>query len=242
MVDSYFFLIMLLELLITGIIGIVVLIKILHRNPKNRLNQVFSMVIIYLLFGFTIFIINLQMRDQILNEVSVFLDTTLHHCFMMLLGFILLYITILYKPEIMIKLKNELIFILIYGILATVIFFIPNASTVDIGPGGNIIGYKWNITMLLYYTIFLITALLIYSIIMIKTLSNITNQILKKKIKIITIGTVSIFIVIIGNGLFGFININPISRIIWGSIELVLIVIGVVLLYYALGFKLIDDD
>jgi len=240
--DSYFFLMMLLELLIAGIIGIVILIKILHRNPKNRLNQIFSMVIIYLLFGFTIFIINFQMRDQFLNEVSVFLDTTLHHCFMMLLGFMLLYITILYKPEIMIKLKNELIFILIYGILATVIFFIPNASTVDIGPDGNIIGYKWNITMLLYYTIFLITALLIYSIIMIKTLSNITNQILKKKIKIITIATVSIFIVIIGDGLFEFININPISRIIWGSIELVLIVIGVVLLYYALGFKLIDDD
>jgi hypothetical protein len=140
----------------------------------------------------------------------------------------------------MAQLKNQILFILIYGGLMLVLFFIPGGATIKILKNGTQLSPVWNFS-LFAYCLTILTILLIFSFWMsIRIYSQFKNRDLAKRFLYFIIGVFIFYYIPIGVAISNYIN-NPGIRLIFG-ISAGIIFIGVIFIYYGIGESIQDNE
>ena len=147
------------------------------------------------------------------------------------LGFLILYIALLYKPKTMTKTKNQVLFMLVYGGFLSIIFFIPEAVGGDIAPNGTFSDIQFFLTLTIYLLCFFISALIFTIFMSIKVLKSISDPDIAKRIKVITFLLYAYFYNLLGMVIINFLNNPFLQNAFYGS-EVIIIVV-VILTYIA---------
>jgi len=172
---------------------LIIVYKVLKRNPKNRFNQIFSLFF----FSNIISIVNncfyAPISDPALEGLVSYLHLLSIYLLILSTGFILLCLFLMYYPEKMIQLKNQLIFILIYGGLVSIMFLIPNSATIEISADGNQGSPQWNFNLFLFIIIFSSVSLMLTFILSLKIYKQFENKAIRKKFILFIIGIIILF-------------------------------------------------
>ena len=98
----------------------------------------------------------------------------------------------------MTKTKNQVIFILIYGCILSVLFFIPDGSKIVILSSGLQLSPVWNFMFFAYSLTIFIILLIISLLISTKVYKQIQDEILAKRFKYFIIGIFIFYYIPIG--------------------------------------------
>jgi len=221
--------IILTELLLAAIIGSIITYRVLSRNPKDRMNQIFSLVVVCLDVGVIITAINLFFINLLEVKVRIFLYVFSHYIWIMGAGLLFLYVFILFKPKMMIKTTNQLIFILTFGITCFIFYFIIGEFTL---PEGNASSFKWSFLIMVFNSVFFLFLLISFSFMSIKIHKGLSNPLLKRKVKFINFTGLIYFIILLGIGIIQLFD-DPTIRLIWALFEGIS-VLAAIFLYVAL--------
>ncbi|NHJ20967.1 MAG: hypothetical protein EAX91_08500 [Candidatus Lokiarchaeota archaeon] len=180
----------LIFLIYSGII-IYITYKALRRNVRSKLNQVFasfcltmsssSVLTFYILFRNPA----LSLLATVIS-VSAFFIGAIGGA-----GLLFLYSLILFKYDIMSKLKNILIYLIIYFGITSIMLFIPEGMTIEVVTN-SIVVTTMNLEFFLFFFITLLIMLIATLYLSSKNLSSFTNKELKKRF-LFYIGGVGLF-------------------------------------------------
>ena len=184
----------------------IIVFKILYHNPKNRSNQIFSATVICLFLGVLATVINLSIKQAFIYVLA-------HFIWILGAGFMFLYMLFFYKPEKMVKTKNQFLTILLFIGLGSVLFFMMTEGMQEIQGA-----FQWPLGMMLYNTIFLSSLLVIYVRMMQYCFREFKEKEMRKKIKFIGLAGIVYFAILIAVAIVNYINI-PLVRLIWSIIE-----------------------
>lgn len=212
-------------------------IRVLRRNPKNRLSQIFSLAFITVSISLIVnffypFITNPKFHSvvNLLNAIAIYLV-----CLGM--GLLLLFTILLYKPEQIENTKNQLLFILIYSGISAGIFFIPEGTDVKITSDGTQSYPVWNLPFSFYIITVLLCSMIYTLYTGIKIVKKFKSQILAKKMKYFIIGISHFYYIGLGIPIFNYLNIE-ILRIIFAISGFIAIISGGLYLYHGIGASL----
>lgn len=218
---------------IACVILAVIMVKVLKRNPKSKINQLFAIAIFCAIFGLFIDLIKNPMIDPSLVPLATLLN--LFSLYFACLGmvFFLLILLMLYKPEVMNNRKNQALVCLLYGLLLAIIFLIPNGITLEAQPENIYLVSVYSLPLTIY-----VVSLLSFSII---TTLYLYKPIYKKfkdpevikRFRCFILGTLLLCYSPIGVCVVNYLNI-PTVRVFF-SYSLFLIFIGLFLVYYGIG-------
>jgi len=214
-------------------IFLIISVKVLSRNPKNRLNQIFTCISILCLTYLVIYLI-----DDILAAFS----TTINHSLIYLValyflllvsGFILLYLSVLYKPDIMNKVSNQILLILVHVCIFLIIFIIPDGAVITRFPSGQLSYPKYSDTFTIFLVVIALVSLIIGSLMSIQIRKNLSEPDLKGKFKGIIAGVVVYYSLLLRNIICYYIGDATIRNIT--EIASISLIIASILLYFTLG-------
>ncbi|MHA1285435.1 MAG: hypothetical protein ACTSQP_23270 [Promethearchaeota archaeon] len=146
--------------------------------------------------------------------------------------YLIIFIKILLKVEEKLKIKKDLLYIVIYGIVCTYIFFFPNGITINETTGWRpLYSMEFMIFSYIFMTFSIIIPLIYYSFKLYKTIQTKT---LKKKYRLFAIGTLGFVSVIYGTILYNTWQ-NPTYRLFWSIGATFFAIITSLLIYYGIG-------
>ncbi len=206
---------------------------ILRRGRKN-INIVFSGFFICIFIGGVLNIIYAFLTTIADETIVVTLHFITYYFFCLAHVFLLIFNLLLLKSEKIITIKKQLSIVLTFSVLFLVLIFIPGGIRINESTHFR---PQWNLPFFLYATILMICYAIIPTIITsILIYKKFEDSQLKKKWIFYFIGTIMIFIELIGVGVMIFIN-DPELRAIWNIYDLT-VLIGVYFLYYGIGRQL----
>jgi len=147
------------------------------------------------------------------------------------LGFLSLYVALLYKPNIMTENKNQIFFMLVYGGFLAIIFLIPEPLGGELAPDGTFSDAKFYLPITIYLIFFFSSAFSIVVFMSVQVFKSITDSDLVKKLKTILLLIIVYFYHVFGMVITNFINESILQNIFYGS-EVIVIVV-VILFYFA---------
>ena len=215
---------------------LLIVYKILKRNPKNRLNQLFSLFYLSLFISVLLNCIYITFSDPSLQSLASLLNVIAFFIACLAAGFLSLCILLLYKPLKMTKTKNQVIFILIYGCILSVLFFIPDGSKIVILSSGLQLSPVWNFMFFAYSLTIFIILLIISLLISTKVYKQIQDEILAKRFKFFIIGIFIFYYIPIGVTITNYLD-NPLMRLLF-AMTATIIFVGAIFIYYGIGTKL----
>ncbi|MFX1445584.1 MAG: hypothetical protein ACFFHV_19380 [Promethearchaeota archaeon] len=223
-----------------GLVLLYIVYKILKRNPKNRLNQLFSLFYISLITAITLNAVYATFSDPSLETLASFLNVLAFYFSCLAAGFLFECIFMLYNPRIMAQIKNQILFILIYGGIMLILFFIPGGATIKILDNGTQLSPVWNFPFFAFsLTIVLILFILSFWM-SIRIYSQFENRKLAKRFLYFIIGIFIFYYIPIGVTISNYLN-SPGIRLIFG-ISAGIIFIGVIFIYYGIGESIQDNE
>ncbi|MFX0074251.1 MAG: hypothetical protein ACFE96_02320 [Candidatus Hermodarchaeota archaeon] len=213
--------------------GILVFItfKALKRNVRSKLNQVFASFCVTMSTS-SILTLYILFRDPALSIVATGIAVSAFYIgAIMGAGLLFLYSLILFKYDEMSRLKNILIFLIVYLGITSIILFIPEGMTIEVIPNSVVIT-----SMTLEFFLFFFTTLLIMLIttlyLSFMNLRSFINKDLKKRF----------FFFICGVGLFfsypmftSILIFFHLSFVFYTMIIFIIVFLGIGLIYYGLA-------
>lgn len=201
------------------------------KQEKKKLNLFFSFFYLFTAFGLILTFIYAPIT---IPEVATMLHYIVVYFVIFSSIFLLVFILTFLKTEEVFGTNKQLTLIIIFALLTSVIFFIPDGIEINESTGWNP-HWSW---LLFYYVFILLTFIfylpsIFYSI---KIYHKFEDDLLKKKWKFFIIGISELIIVELGTFLIHAIN-NPALRTIFAPISLILSVSGAYLLYYGYAKK-----
>lgn len=229
---SRFITIYLIETSITIVLTFVAY-RVLKRNPKSKFNQFFTFFVLSIVCSLLLNILYAGITEPSFEVFVSFLNLISYYFIYLSAGFMLLSFFLLAYPEKMMKVKNQVSFITIYGLLAMGIFFIPNGALVPISADGIQSSPIYSLNLLIFSLVFFTLALCISLAISFKLYKTFQDSLLRKKFKAFIIGIMILYY-------------NPISIAIgnyitdpfWGmflSLSMLFTFPGIYLIYKVLG-------
>jgi len=180
--------------------------------------------------------VEMAILDPSLVNVVIFMHLLSYYFLSIGSGIVLLYILILYKPEPMEKIKNNLIFVLIYAGILLIMFLIPEGVEYEILPDGSHDYPVWSLPLSLFLIMFFSTAL-IFGLIMSK---NVIRKFSERKtilrMRILAFILVVYFYILIGLALVNLLDIVIVRQIFMASEGLA--IVCVILFYLGFGRSL----
>ncbi len=204
---------------------------IVLKRGKKHLHLYLSGFYLTTAIGGIINIIYANIFDATIVYIMHFLTYYLF-CFSMV--FLLLFTLILIKPAEKIKIKFQLLLLVIFGLLILGLLFIPNGIIIDESTNWKP-DWSW---IFFIYSIIVCTSIVIlpnlyYSI---KIYTKFENEYLKKKWKYFMIGICAYFFLYYGTSFSNTLN-NDTFRFIWSLISLPTL-ISLYLIYHGVGRQL----
>ncbi|MFX0073602.1 MAG: hypothetical protein ACFFAO_21195 [Candidatus Hermodarchaeota archaeon] len=201
------------------------------RQEKKRLNVIFSFLYIFTAIGMIITFIYAPIT---ISEIATMLHYIAIYIIIFSTIFLLAFILTFLKTEEVFDAKKLFTLIIIFAILTSIIFFIPDGIEINESTGWN---PHWSWPLYIYVAVlmasFPIAPSLYYSTLIYKKFED---DLLKKKWRFFMIGMSELFIVALGTFLVHAIN-NPTLRIIFGPISAILSISGAYLMYYGYAKK-----
>ncbi|MFX1567565.1 MAG: hypothetical protein ACFFCV_04265 [Promethearchaeota archaeon] len=191
------------------------------------------MILIALNYVFGLILSYSYQRGFISSSFVIAFNILLEIMIIFSVGIIFLYVSMLYRPKVMLKNTNQILFFVTFGILMLVLFFIPNGVQLEVGTD-----YSTNLPYFTYSLIILILLFISSNIMSIKIFNRLNNSILRKKYKFFWIGIILIFFHPLLLTIIRFIN-SPILELILFIVALFLL-FGVLFIYYGLGVNIKD--
>ena len=203
---------------------------IVLKRGKKHLHLYLSSFYLTTAIGGILNIIYANIFDVTLVYIMHFLTYYLF-CFSMV--FLLLFTLILIKPTEKIKIKFQLVLLVIFGLLILGLLFIPNGIIIDESTNWKP-DWSW---IFFTYSIIVCTSMILpnlyYSI---KIYTKFENEYLKKKLKYFLIGISAYFFLYYGTSFSNTLN-NDTFRFIWSLISLPTL-ISLYLIYHGVGRQL----
>ena len=203
---------------------------IVLKRGKKHLHLYLSSFYLTTAIGGILNIIYANIFDVTLVYIMHFLTYYLF-CFSMV--FLLLFTLILIKPTEKIKIKFQLVLLVIFGLLILGLLFIPNGIVIDESTNWKP-DWSW---IFFTYSIIVCTSMILpnlyYSI---KIYTKFENEYLKKKLKYFLIGISAYFFLYYGTSFSNTLN-NDTFRFIWSLISLPTL-ISLYLIYHGVGRQL----
>ncbi len=212
--------------------------KIIKRNPKKRLNQIFALFFLIgggsLIFNF----IYAPIDDPNLQELARILNIFTIYFVVLSMAFLLLFIMIVNKSEKVINTQKQILVLIIYAALLSVLFFIPEpyGAKVEILPDGTQLAPVWGIVFVIYTLIIIGITIAISYRLCVVVFFKFEDKSLQKKWRFFTLGLCIFWYIAIGTCLNNLIN-NDTFRLIFG-LSGIIIVLGAYLIYYGVGKQL----
>jgi hypothetical protein len=139
----------------------------------------------------------------------------------------------LYHPHEIVKTIKQLIFILGYNGILSILFLIPAGVEVRILPDGTQLYAVWNFSFFIYILIVLIISFTINVILSIKIYKRFKIEDLVRKMKYFIIGISIFYSIAIGACFTNYFNYEILRQIY--AILSSSIIVGVLLIYYGMG-------
>jgi hypothetical protein len=210
--------------------------RVLKRDRKDRINQLLSSFYFLETSGLIVNLIYGSVTDPslqaLVNYMHILAVFFMNYAFAMLILFTIL----LYKPRIMSKSKNQLLFLLLYGGLLSVLFVIPDGAYVQILSDGTQLSPVWNLPFMIYAAIIMILSGIHTMYTSNKIYRQFNNKELAKKYKYFILGVFIFFLIYLEAMIFNYLNI-PILRQIY-PFTLIFLIFGAYGIYYGIGVKL----
>ncbi len=225
---------------IIAVILLYVVYLILRRNPKNHFNQIFATSYISLVLSmvFNIILGNITDPNQMDLVNIIFL---IPDYFMFLtMGFILLSVLLLCKPNQMLKRKNQLLFLIVYAGLAAIVFFIPDedrgltisSDSVQSPPTLGLPTFTFY--MILFTTVSIATLIVSWCI-----TRKLANPKIKRKFVFFIVGVVLLYCMLYGSAIANYLNTAEVRTLnLYISIS---VLPAIYFVYYGIGKELTQD-
>lgn len=224
---------------IVGVLFFFIAYKILKRGSGKRLNKIFASFFIF--SGGIPPVINwiyAPIEFEALESLVSFLSILSFYFIALGLIFLLLFIMIIDKSEKVITNSKQILIVVIYGAALIVLFLIPGGITVDIlddpVSGWTQKSPVWNITALIYVLAIIVGIIIVSLKFSLGIYKKFEDESLQKKWRFFIIGVVLYESVAIIIATINYINIDGV-RTLAGLVQLVLVVVGAVLVYYGVG-------
>ena len=212
-----------------GILGI----KVLKRDPKDRLNQFISLFYFFSCVSLIVNLIYSTIKSPALQELASFLGVTTVYFMMLGLGFLVLFTQLLYKPQLIEKTRNQIILILIYASLLSTMFIIPDGLYIIIQSDGTQFPPIFNLP----FTIFnLINVVLTASLVLInsrKIYKSFNNKELAKRFKFFIIGVFIFYILCFHCLLANYLNLYVLRQL--HTFLQIFVIFGLYFIYFGMG-------
>ncbi len=212
--------------------------KIIKRNPKKRLNQIFSLFFLIVAASLIVNFIYAPIDDPNLQWLATILNIFTIYFVVLSMAFLLIFIMIVNKSEKIINTRKQILIILIYAVLLSVLFFIPEpfGAKVEIQPDGTQLAPVWGIVFVIYtLTIIGITIGISYRLCIV-VYFKFEDKSLQKKWRFFTLGLCIFWYIGIGTCINNLLD-NETFRLIFG-LSGIIIVLGAYLVYYGVGRQL----
>jgi len=209
--------------------------KIIKRNRKKRLNQIFALYFLIVAASLVINFFYAPIEDPNLQELARILNIFTIYFIVLSMAFLLIFIMIVNKSEKIINTRKQILIIIIYAAILSVLFFIPEpyGAKVEILPDGTQLAPVWGLVFVIYtLTIIGITIGITYRLCVV-VFFKFEDKSLQKKWRFFTLGMCFFWYVAIGTCINNFLN-NETFRLIFGLTGIV-IVVGAYLVYYGVG-------
>ncbi len=211
--------------------------KIIRRNPRSRLNQIFSLFILCLIINY---IINISIAySNIQNSnLLIFWGQIYFFFYGLAIGFFFLYILLLYKPKTMTEIWKQIVFILLFGSILAIMFFIPDGFRVDILPTG--LNLSINLPQFIHLLIIFFTSFSCCLWMGLKIFQNFDRQILKKRFIFFLVGLSITFFIPLLLVIRFYINVPALTF----TFEIIILVLsfGIFLIYYGIGMSIKENN
>ncbi len=212
------------------ILYVVITFKILKRN-RNRLTSILSTFYLLGTSGLFFNLILIPIKNNPISTILYFMTF-----FLISFGqiFLIVFLRTLLNLDINTNSKVDHFIILVYGLLISIPFFIPEGFSFNESTNWIPI-YSWNFLIILYsiFTVMIIIPSTIYF----KKLYNKFEKIeLKKKLRYFTAGSYGMFFTSYGAILYNTWQ-NPIFKVVWTFLSLIIIPSGL-LIYYGIARNL----
>lgn len=201
--------------------------KVLKRG-KKRLNLYLSSFYLSTTIGGIINMIYAAIFDEFIVYTMHFIT---YYVFCLSLAFLLIFVLILIKPAKHVKIKLQLLILIIFGLLILGLLLIPDGIIINTSTNWK---PNWNWFFFIYSIIvcscFAIIPTTYYST---QIYRKFENEYLKKKWKYFLIGISAYFFLFYGTSLSNTLN-DDVFRLIWSLISLPTL-ISLYLIYYGVG-------
>lgn len=205
--------------------------KILRRS-KRRLNILLSGYYTFIAIGF---LINFIYAPLTIPNIVKMLNTLTNYFVFFGMIFLMLYNLILAKSEDKITNKIQVMLIVIFGALLSVIFFMPNEVQVDASTGWKPV---WSVIFFIYLVIVISAVCVIPTIFLsIGLYKRFRTEEIKKRWRRFIVGVYGGYFLMYGTMISNTLN-NPTFRLLWSLISISIVFWGY-LMYYGVG-KSID--
>lgn len=238
--DSLHFMIVLIIYIPLTILTTVIVIRALARNPRNRLNQIFSLLFISYNLGFIFWFSYDFISEPSQLPLAYVLDGLGYFFWVYGTGFLVLYILIIYKPKVMNKNMNQVLFLGIYGLFTGVLFMVPSEITIILLEDGRITRPAWSLALSAYYISLFLVFSVISVIIGLKTLETFENPKLKKKMACFILGLILYYFVMMDTAYMRWLDIPMVRNVL--SIVNSIILVSSFLMYLAIGTPMREDS
>lgn len=235
MAGSITFLMLLMIIVASSMILLILLLKVVVRNPRNRLNQLIFIIVVSILIGGFFYFISYQELDS-QGTFNVLYYTLAHYFWLLALGFLFVSISILYKPELMDKLNNQVLIFISYSVPLFMVYFIVDGITAHVSEEGLVLGFSWALELAILNTMILTFFMGLSAYMIVKIHQHLETKVLKKRIILVGITCHIFFVILIGTGIVNFVY-DPEVKLIFRIVEIVLIVAALAL-YFAFGVPL----
>ena len=166
---------------------IIIGIRVLKRNREDRINQCFSAFFFTTAIGLIINFIYALITNPEFQALVNFLNTFTIFLICFGLAFLLLAV-ILLDPKKEVSSKSQLLIIILYGLVSSILFFIPDKVEVKITSNGEQLSPVWSLPFVSVALGILITSFILTSYYAINLYKRFNSSILRRKLKFFIMG------------------------------------------------------
>lgn len=226
--------------IIVCIVLAIIIFLVLKRNPRSKINQIYSFAVTCGIIGVIIDLIKNPMTSESLRPLATFLNqlSLFFACFGM--AFLLVILFFLYKPNLFSQFKYQFMVIFIYGALLSGIFFIPGGIELQDQPNTVYLVSVYSLPLMIYTLTILLLSVVLTLVLYVKISTNFKHPEISKRFKAFIVGDCILYYSPIGVCIVNFLNIPAIREIF--SYTILVMFVGLFLVYYGIGKGFKSDD
>lgn len=237
--DLFQFSIILLIYIPLSILTWLIVVRAMSRNYKNRLNQLFTLLVLSYNLGFIFWFSYDFVSEESQVPLALILDNLAFTLWAFGTGVLFLYLLILKDVKILNSLLKQVSFLAGYLLLVAIPFFFPQQVDIKIHPDGRIERPAWELPLAVYYLAWFLLVMLLSTLIGLKVMKAFEGPELKKKLMYLILAQDLYCLVLFNTAFMRWIDIQLVRNII-SALDAILLV-SAFLAYLAIGQPIRDD-